>query len=236
MSFDEKQGVILCSNKYDYYELYYSYDHYVWKKLPARTSYADSLTLLSISEGMTTCEITSPTTSSSTSTITSPNTSTSITTPITSPTTSTSTTITSPTTTPSKMTTITPITLITPNTTIIDPYVTLKTTSTITTTSLTNPYVTLNITTSEPPSYLYLEIGIPVAIASVIVMTLSIYFLCFYHKRKHSNNEEFVLQNILNLRNPPKFDHLSQKMFDDEIAMLEQVDGQQITKGNQIGK
>ena len=66
-------------------------------------------------------------------------------------------------------------------------------------------------------------------------MTLSIYFLCFYHKRKHSNNEEFVLQNIFNLRNPPKFDNLSQKMFDDEIAMLEQVDGKLIAKGNQIG-
>ena len=131
------------------------------------------------------------------------------TTTITSPTTTTSTS------TPSKMPTITP------NTTVTYPYVTLNTTT---------------ITTNEPPIYLYLEIGIPVAIVSVIVMTISIYFLCFYHKRKHSNNEEFVLQNIFNLRNPPKFDHLSQKMFDDEIAMLEQVDGKQITKGNQIGK
>ena len=186
MSFGEKQGVILCSNEYQhihnfrslltvYYELYYYHDEYFWQKLPSRTSYSDSLTVLSIPEEMAKCEsITSPTTSSSTAT---------------------------------------------PST---DPYVTLNTTPTI--------------TTNDPPSFLYLEIGIPVAIASVIVMTLSIYFLCFYHKRKHSNNEEFVLQNIFNLRNPPKFDHLSQKMFDDEIAMLEQVDGQQITKGNQIGK
>ena len=84
--------------------------------------------------------------------------------------------------------------------------------------------------------YLFTSLGI--SISAGVISSVLIFILCHVcNNRRKKFREEFVWNNIFNLRNNPisKFDTFSQKMFDDEIAMLTKIDIDQITKGNQIG-